>query len=104
MLVSLAFEPLSRRERGWGEGRFGDESPNLVNDRIGLLKHVVIPESRDTPAAREEKTSACRIFLRRMLRPIHFDDQLHSDTTKIGDIRRDRMLPTELGAIESTRS
>ena len=77
--------------------------------RLDLCKHVVwigeylfIQEAQDSPATLSQKRVAFQIMpiLRPVLAAVGFDDEARRDRSKVGDVRRDRMLATEVPARE----
>ncbi len=73
-----------------------------LDDAIGVLQHVVVPEAQNTePFVLKPKRALC-IFLRalRMLAAIDFDDEPPLNAHEVGDVAPERRLASEAMAVQ----
>src|SRR6185312_15059145 len=96
-----ALKPLSRRERGWGEGSIFCGAEDRFEHRIRLLQHVIVPEAQDHQATGFEELRAHVIDRFIVLRTIQFHDQFLRFANEIHDVGRDGVLPAEFQAIQA---
>ncbi len=77
-------------------------SQYLLQHRIGLLQHFIIPKANYPKSARLKKSGSFGIAcnLRNMLPAIQFHYQFLFNTDKINDVRWKRMLPPKLESAE----
>jgi hypothetical protein len=73
---------------------------------VHVCKHLMVPKSKDSIIPRLQKRSANLIFLRKfgVLRAIEFNNEPSFDRAEIGEVRANRMLTPELGALDSAAS
>jgi hypothetical protein len=76
-----------------------DCAQNLLN----ILKHLVIPETKDPVASRIKKLGPDLVFSRALgvLRAVEFDDHPSFRRTEIGEVRPDGMLTSEFDVMHS---
>jgi hypothetical protein len=88
--------------RGYGP-HFAQGGCDRFEHAVGIRKHVVVPETRDTVTLVDEPTLTYRVALiGRMLAAIDFDDQPQLATDEVDDITSDRILTDELFAFDLT--
>jgi hypothetical protein len=82
--------------------KFIDRAQNFVH----VLKHLIVPKSKNSIAPRLQKRSANFIFPRKftMLPAIEFDHEAPFDRAKVREVRSYRMLPPEFCLAHSAAS
>jgi hypothetical protein len=70
---------------------------NRIEHFVHVAEHPIVPESKNSIAARVQKRSAGFIFrqLIRVLTSIEFDDDAPFDRAEVGDVSANRMLTPE---------
>jgi hypothetical protein len=74
---------------------------DCLQDTLGVLKHIVVPEADHAIAERFHGLGARGVRFRRVLASIQFDDQVLVSAGEVSDVRADRELADEFGTFET---
>lgn len=77
-----------------------DYREDRLNHSIQRKQHIVIPKAQHDPAFRLKPPRPCLIEGCLMLRSVQLNNHLSFNATKVCDVRCNRMLPSELEALE----
>jgi hypothetical protein len=77
---------------------------DLVEDRVGLAQHVVVPEAGNSKSGTLQPSGPCGVVARAiaMLPPAEFDHEARAECDEIDHPRSDRHLPSDLEAGKAT--